>query len=60
MTADRTADAGTHNSLDLAAATTTEAPALEERPGRWIANWDAENKQQWESQGRSIARRNLN
>ena len=60
MTADRTADAGTHNSLDLAAATTTDAPALEERPGRWIANWDAENKHQWESEGRSIARRNLN
>lgn len=39
---------------------TADAPALEFRPGRWIANWDAENKEQWESAGRSIARRNLN
>ncbi|MHC6591105.1 MFS transporter [Arthrobacter sp. C152] len=39
---------------------TTAAPVLEFRPGRWIANWDAENKEQWETAGRSIARRNLN
>ncbi|MGX5715729.1 MFS transporter [Arthrobacter sp. MAHUQ-56] len=39
---------------------TTDAPVLEFRPGRWIANWDAENKEQWETAGRSIARRNLN
>ncbi|RAX15772.1 MFS transporter [Pseudarthrobacter sp. AG30] len=39
---------------------TTDAPALEFRPGRWIANWDAENKEQWETAGRAIARRNLN
>lgn len=39
---------------------TTDAPVLEFRPGRWIANWDAENKEQWETTGRSIARRNLN
>ena len=38
----------------------TDAPALDHRPGRWIANWDAENKEQWETEGRSIARRNLN
>ena len=43
-----------------ASATATDAPALEVRPGRWIANWDAENKHQWETAGRSIARRNLN
>ncbi len=76
MTVDRTADAGPGNSLDLdetarpgtaapaseqpGTARTTGAPALEFRPGRWIANWDAENKEQWESAGRSIARRNLN
>ncbi|NUP57849.1 MAG: MFS transporter [Pseudarthrobacter sp.] len=39
---------------------TTDTPVLEFRPGRWIANWDAENKEQWETAGRSIARRNLN
>ncbi|MDQ0801920.1 MFS transporter [Arthrobacter sp. SLBN-112] len=39
---------------------TTDSPALEFRPGRWIANWDAENKEQWETAGRAIARRNLN
>jgi NNP family nitrate/nitrite transporter-like MFS transporter len=70
VTADRPAETGTGNSLDLAAeprygsasasATATDAPALEVRPGRWIANWDAENKHQWETQGRAIARRNLN
>ncbi|MCU1564520.1 MAG: nitrate transporter, partial [Arthrobacter sp.] len=43
-----------------AASTTLTGPALEYRPGRWIANWDAENKSQWESLGRAIARRNLN
>ncbi|HET6269264.1 MAG TPA: MFS transporter, partial [Arthrobacter sp.] len=43
-----------------AASTTLTGPALEYRPGRWIANWDAENKTQWESLGRAIARRNLN
>ncbi|SDT07744.1 MFS transporter, NNP family, nitrate/nitrite transporter [Pseudarthrobacter equi] len=76
MTVDRTADAGTGNSVDLDASSpesaaasasaqpgttrTATAPALEFRPGRWIANWDAENKEQWETAGRSIARRNLN
>ncbi len=76
MTVDRNADAGPGNSLDLDEAArpgsaasasaqpgptrTTDAPALEFRPGRWIANWDAENKEQWESSGRTIARRNLN
>src|SRR6478735_4467260 len=43
-----------------AARTAVGGPALEYRPGRWIANWDAENKEQWESLGRGIARRNLN
>jgi len=77
VTVDRTADAGTGNSVDLDDASSPEsaaasasaqpgttrtatAPALEFRPGRWIANWDAENKEQWETAGRSIARRNLN
>ncbi|WP_255767901.1 MFS transporter [Pseudarthrobacter sulfonivorans] len=52
MTADRTADIRTTR--------TAAAPALEFLPGRWIANWDAENKEQWEATGRTIARRNLN
>ena len=39
---------------------TADAAALEFRSGRWIAGWDAENKEQWESKGRSIAKRNLN
>jgi NNP family nitrate/nitrite transporter-like MFS transporter len=39
---------------------TTATPALTMRPGRWIDGWDAENTEQWESQGRAIARRNLN
>ncbi|GAA1515607.1 MFS transporter [Agromyces terreus] len=30
------------------------------RPGRWIDGWDAENDEQWRSEGRAIARRNLN
>jgi len=41
-------------------ATPTTAPELTTRPGRWIDGWDPENTAQWESQGRSIARRNLN
>ena len=52
--ASRTAVGGT------AARTAVDVPALEHRPGRWIANWDAENTAQWESVGRGIARRNLN
>ena len=55
MTADRNAEI-----LDLPRASATAAtPVLEHRPGRWIANWDAENKGQWENEGRSIAKRNL-
>lgn len=53
MTVDRTAELAPHQS------TATTTPALEHRPGRWIANWDAENKEQWEAAGRSIAKRNL-
>jgi NNP family nitrate/nitrite transporter-like MFS transporter len=72
VTVDRTADAGTGSSLDLedaaAASTGTQpgaargnpAPPLEFLPGRWIANWNAEDKEQWEAGGRAIARRNLN
>ncbi|MEF3404057.1 MFS transporter [Agromyces sp. CCNWLW203] len=40
--------------------TTAAAPELSMRPGRWIDGWDAENTEQWESQGKAIARRNLN
>jgi NNP family nitrate/nitrite transporter-like MFS transporter len=40
-------------------APTALVPELEHRPGRWIANWDAENKEQWDAVGRSIAKRNL-
>ncbi|WP_326958478.1 MULTISPECIES: MFS transporter [unclassified Arthrobacter] len=47
-------------SLALDAGTAVGGSALEFRGGRWIANWDAENKEQWQAQGRSIARRNLN
>lgn len=67
MTVDRIADAGTGPSVELTgvngsatAQPSRESTALEFRPGRWIANWDAENKEQWESVGRGIARRNLN
>ena len=72
MTVDRNADAGPGNSLDLddtarpgantsasaqpGSTRTADAPALEFRPGRWIANWDAENKEQWETAGRSMRR----
>ncbi|GAA1832608.1 MFS transporter [Agromyces salentinus] len=51
-----TAPAATSASPD----TTAAAPELRRRPGRWIDGWDAENTEQWESQGRAIARRNLN
>src|SRR3954466_6000173 len=56
VTAERTAEIGTADA-DAARAGTL---VLDHRPGRWIANWDAENKEQWEAAGRSIARRNLN
>lgn len=36
------------------------APALATRPGRWIDHWNPEDTTQWESEGRAIARRNLN
>ncbi len=38
---------------------TTAPGALLHRPGRWIANWDPENRDQWVHIGRDIARRNL-
>jgi len=34
-------------------------PALAYRPGRWIDNWNPENKDQWEGGGKLIAARNL-
>ncbi|WP_309124549.1 MFS transporter [Arthrobacter sp.] len=33
--------------------------ALVRRPGRWIDNWNPEDRDQWDSGGRTIARRNL-
>jgi NNP family nitrate/nitrite transporter-like MFS transporter len=38
---------------------TEDAPALVQRPGRWIDNWNPENAEQWNSVGRRIAVRNL-
>nr|WP_152915923.1 MFS transporter [Arthrobacter sp. RIT-PI-e] len=35
------------------------SPVLVHRPGRWIDNWDAEDTEQWDNGGRSIAKRNL-
>lgn len=54
MTVDRSTEILTNGQ-----APTALVPELEHRPGRWIANWDAENKEQWEVAGRSIAKRNL-
>ncbi|WP_395801626.1 MFS transporter [Arthrobacter sp. FW306-04-A] len=54
MTVDRSTEILTNEQ-----APTALVPELEHRPGRWIANWDAENKEQWEVAGRSIAKRNL-
>lgn len=39
--------------------TAPAAGALAVRTGRWLDGWDAENPQQWESEGRRIAGRNL-
>ncbi|MGL4339885.1 MAG: MFS transporter [Rhodoglobus sp.] len=36
-----------------------ESSSLNHRPGHWIDGWDPENTQQWESEGRAIASRNL-
>lgn len=33
--------------------------ALVHRPGRWIDNWNPEDREQWQSGGKDIARRNL-
>ncbi|MCA4133645.1 MFS transporter [Arthrobacter sp. M4] len=55
MTVDRSAEI--LDAPQVSATATT--PVLEHRPGRWIANWDAEDKGQWENEGRSIAKRNL-
>src|SRR6187200_959249 len=38
----------------------TVAPPLATRPGRWIDNWNPEDEVQWATEGRAIARRNLN
>jgi NNP family nitrate/nitrite transporter-like MFS transporter len=42
------------------AAPESTAPGLATRPGRWIDHWNPEDTAQWSSQGRAIARRNLN
>ncbi|MCD2442442.1 MFS transporter [Agromyces sp. SYSU K20354] len=34
--------------------------ALATRPGRWIDHWNPEDEGQWRTEGRKIARRNLN
>ncbi|GAA5099831.1 NarK family nitrate/nitrite MFS transporter [Microbacterium yannicii] len=52
------------STTDTAASPRTISPAdapvtLAHRPGRWIDGWNPENGAFWESQGRSIARRNL-
>jgi NNP family nitrate/nitrite transporter-like MFS transporter len=46
------------------AATSSERPSspslrLDTRKGRWIEHWDPEDAEQWEREGRAIARRNL-
>ena len=38
---------------------TTLAPSPPSRPGRWIDDYDPEDRDFWEASGRSIARRNL-
>lgn len=43
----------------LTAPTSAGGAPLIHRPGRWIDNWDAENTAQWNSVGKSIAKRNL-
>ncbi|MRG58696.1 MFS transporter [Agromyces sp. CFH 90414] len=42
-----------------AAAITTAQAALVHRAGRWIDGWDPEDREQWEREGRAIAKRNL-
>ncbi|KHL15881.1 NNP family nitrate/nitrite transporter-like MFS transporter [Mumia flava] len=39
--------------------TTTTTSARRRRTGRWIDQWDPEDSEFWESEGRPIARRNL-
>ncbi|MFF2495064.1 MFS transporter [Agromyces sp. NPDC058064] len=46
-------------SAPTAAAPAGAAPALVMRPGRWIDHWDPEDHEQWRTDGRAIARRNL-
>jgi len=43
----------------LAATPATSAPPLTHRPGRWVDHWDAEDTTQWNTVGKSIAKRNL-
>ncbi|MHA7279159.1 MFS transporter [Arthrobacter sp. MDT2-2] len=45
--------------LAAAPAAPASAPPLGHRSGRWIDNWDAEDTTQWNSVGKSIAKRNL-
>ena len=47
-------------SADLGDLETDDTIVLTRRPGRWIDGYDPENVGFWRSQGRAIARRNLN
>ncbi|WP_323961052.1 MFS transporter [Arthrobacter sp. JZ12] len=56
MSVDR---AVTPDSPTAPATGTAADAALVHRPGRWIDNWNAEDREQWQSGGKAIARRNL-
>lgn len=54
-----TQKAGATASSATSSVDATPPGALLHRPGRWIANWDPENHDQWVHIGRDVARRNL-
>ncbi|GAB3538298.1 NarK family nitrate/nitrite MFS transporter [Arthrobacter tecti] len=45
--------------MSVERAVTAAETTIAHRPGRWIDNWNPEDRDQWESGGRNIARRNL-
>ncbi|MEV4774825.1 MFS transporter [Microbacterium sp. LWH12-1.2] len=49
----------TSHPIDTSGIATASSTTLTRRPGRWIDGFDPENTDFWESEGRSIARRNL-
>ncbi|WP_104089363.1 MFS transporter [Cryobacterium sp. N19] len=52
----------TSSTVESAPGTTapsTDEAVLVHRPGRWIDNWNPENKKQWQQGGKLIASRNL-